>query len=122
MPPTSSHPILWPRLLVTTIHHRAPCRVPARSFFWYTMAVRKQFWDKKASIGLVANNAFSQYINQASTTSGPGFNQESLRQLPFRSFGITLSYKFGKLEFLKNKDKEGREDNGGQMPAEPMGK
>lgn len=91
-------------------------------FFFYTMAVRKQFWDKKASIGLVANNAFSQYINQASTTKGPGFNQESLRQLPFRSFGITLSYKFGKLEFLKNKDKEGREDNGGQMPAEPMGK
>lgn len=90
-------------------------------FFWYNMAVRKQFWDKKASIGLVASNAFSKYINQSSTTSGPGFSQASLRQLPLRSFGITLSYKFGKLEFSKNKDKEGREDGGGQMPAEPAG-
>jgi len=90
-------------------------------FFWYNIAVRKQFLDKKASIGLVANNAFSKYINQSSTTSGPGFSQASLRQLPLRSFGITLSYKFGKLEFSKNKDKEGREDNGGQMPAEPSG-
>lgn len=90
-------------------------------FFWYNMAVRKQFWDKKASIGLVASNAFSKYINQSSTTAGPGFSQASLRQLPLRSFGITLSYKFGKLEFSKNKDKEGREDNGGQMPAEPSG-
>ncbi|MBD1386031.1 TonB-dependent receptor [Mucilaginibacter rigui] len=90
-------------------------------FFWYNIAVRKQFLDKKASIGLVANNAFSKYINQSSTTSGPGFSQASLRQLPLRSFGITLSYKFGKLEFSKNKDKEGREDNGGQMPAEPLG-
>ena len=92
-------------------------------FFFYTMAVRKQFWDKKASIGLVANNAFSRYINQVSTTKGPGFNQESIRQLPFRSFGITLSYKFGKLEFSKDKDKdkEGREDNGNGGQGEPGG-
>lgn len=87
-------------------------------FFWYTMAVRKQFWDKKASMGLVANNAFSQYVNQSSTTSGPGFSQATLRQLPLRSFGITLSYKFGKLEFSKEKEKEGREDNG-NMQGEP---
>ncbi|RYU90493.1 TonB-dependent receptor [Mucilaginibacter terrigena] len=93
-------------------------------FFWYNIAVRKQFWDKKASIGLVASNPFSKYIDQYSTTTGPGYNQSSLRQLPFRSFGISLSYKFGKLEFSKDKDKdkEGRDDNSPGMPAEPMGK
>jgi len=91
-------------------------------FFFYTMAVRKQFWDKKASIGLVANNAFSQYINQESTTKGPGFNQASIRQLPFRSFGITLSYKFGKLEFSKDKEKEGHDEGGNNMPSEPSGR
>ena len=91
-------------------------------FFFYTMAVRKQFWDKKASIGLVANNAFSKYINQESITRGPGFNQTNLRQLPLRSFGITLSYKFGKLEFSKDKEKEGHEDNGANMPGEQGGR
>ncbi len=91
-------------------------------FFFYTMAVRKQFWDKKASIGLVANNAFSRYINQESTTKGPGFNQSSIRQLPFRSFGLTLSYKFGKLEFFKDKEKEGRDEGGNNMPSEPAGR
>ncbi|MES2266352.1 MAG: TonB-dependent receptor [Bacteroidota bacterium] len=91
-------------------------------FFFYTMAVRKQFWDKKASIGLVANNAFSQYINQESTTKGPGFNQTSLRQLPFRSFGITLSYKFGKLEFSKDKERDSRDEGGNNMPSEPSGR
>ncbi|QHS55694.1 TonB-dependent receptor [Mucilaginibacter sp. 14171R-50] len=91
-------------------------------FFWYNLAVRKQFWDKKASVGLVASNPFSKYIDQYSTTTGPGYNQSSLRQLPFRSFGITLSYKFGKLEFSKEKEKEGREDGNPNMPAEPMGK
>jgi ferric enterobactin receptor len=91
-------------------------------FFWYNIAVRKQFWDKKASIGLVASNPFSKYIDQYSTTSGPTFNQSSLRQLPFRSFGITLSYKFGKLEFSKNKDKEGRDEGDQGMPNEPAGK
>ncbi|MFD0763687.1 TonB-dependent receptor domain-containing protein [Mucilaginibacter lutimaris] len=91
-------------------------------FFFYTMAVRKQFWDKKASIGLVANNAFSQYINQESTTKGPGFNQASIRQLPFRSFGITLSYKFGKLEFSKDKEKDGHDEGGNNMPSEPSGR
>ncbi|MFD0793316.1 TonB-dependent receptor domain-containing protein [Mucilaginibacter litoreus] len=90
-------------------------------FFFYNIAVRKQFWDKKASIGLVATNPFNEYINQRSTTTGPTFNQASLRQLPFRSFGITLSYKFGKLEFSKNKDKDDRVDNGDQMPSEGGG-
>jgi ferric enterobactin receptor len=91
-------------------------------FFFYNVAVRKQFWDKKASIGLVANNPFSAYVNQYSTTQGASFNQVNIRQLPFRSFGITLSYKFGKLEFLKNKDKDDRQDTGSPVPGEGGGK
>ncbi|TSD63435.1 TonB-dependent receptor [Inquilinus sp. KBS0705] len=86
-------------------------------FYFYNIAVRKQFMNKKASIGLVANNAFSKYVNQQSETNGPGFKQTTLRQIPFQSFGISLSYKFGKLEFLKDKEKGNREDN--NMPAAP---
>jgi ferric enterobactin receptor len=80
-------------------------------FFFYNFAVRKQFMDKKASIGLTATNPFALYVNQRSTTTGPTFNQFNLRQLPFRSYGITLSYKFGKLEFSKNKEEKEKEDN-----------
>lgn len=86
-------------------------------FFFYNFAVRKQFMNKNASIGLQATNPFGLYVNQKSTTLGPNFNQFNLRQLPFRSFGITLSYKFGKLEFSKGKDN--KEDN--NMPSAPEG-
>ena len=86
------------------------------AFAFYNLALRKQFMNKKASIGLTAANPFSQYINQRSSVYGPNFDQNSLRQQPFRSFGISLSYKFGKLEFKKEREPEdngGGEDNNG---------
>lgn len=76
------------------------------SFLFYNFAVRKQFMNKKASIGLTAANPFNEYINQSSTTYGSNFNQSSLRQIPLRSFGISLMYKFGKLEFKKEKEQQ----------------
>jgi len=83
------------------------------AFGFYNIAVRKQFWHKNASIGLTAANPFNNYISQTTTTSGSNFNQSSLREVPFRSFGISLTYKFGKLEFKKDK-----EDDQGDVPAQ----
>jgi len=77
-------------------------------FFIYTFAFRKLFWDKKASLGFTATNVFSKYIRQVSTITTEGYRSQNLRELPFRSFGISLSYKFGKLEFKKT---GGTEDN-----------
>jgi len=76
------------------------------AFAFYNLAVRKQFMNKKASIGLTAANPFNQYVNQKATTFGSNFDQTNIRQVPFRSFGISLSYKFGKLEFKKDKEKD----------------
>jgi ferric enterobactin receptor len=87
-------------------------------FAFYNVAVRKQFWNKKASIGLTATDPFSQYIDQKTTTNGTNFAQTNLRQVPLRSFGITISYKFGKLEFKKEKEKE---DNNNDAPATDSG-
>jgi ferric enterobactin receptor len=87
------------------------------SFAFYNMAVRKQFWNKKASLGLTAANPFNQYVNQRATLFGTGFNQTNLRQVPFRSFGITLSYKLGKLEF-KKEEKDDNKENTPQQPAD----
>jgi ferric enterobactin receptor len=86
------------------------------AFFYYNFAVRKQLWNKKASIGLTTADPFNEYISQRSTTFGSNFNQTYLREVPFRTFGISLSYKFGKLEFKKEKEKE---DNNGGIQAPP---
>jgi ferric enterobactin receptor len=84
-------------------------------FAFYNLAVRKQFMKKKLSLGLTAADPFSKYIDQTTTTAGPNFYQSSLREVPFRSFGITLNYRFGKLEFKKEKQK----DDNNNMPDNP---
>ena len=85
------------------------------AFAFYNFAVRKQFMNKKASIGLTAANPFNKYIVQHSSTYGTNFHQTELRQLPFRSFGISFSYKFGKLEFKGGKEKD---ENTNSAPGE----
>jgi outer membrane receptor protein involved in Fe transport len=92
---------------------------PAFSIFGF--GVRKQFLQKKASLGLNVINPFSEYKNFKSSTTSPGFRQTSNFALPFRSYGITFSYSFGKLSFsqpkksgVKNDDlKEGDQGMGG---------
>jgi ferric enterobactin receptor len=91
-------------------------------FMFYNFAVRKQFLNKKASVGLLASNPFNKYVNMRSNTFGSGFDQINLRQVPVQSFGITLSYKFGKLEFAKDKDKEKGDKEDNNMPAPEGGR
>jgi len=75
-------------------------------FFIYTFALRQQFMGGKASLGLVAINAFSNYLVQHSTQEGSGFVTDNHLQIPYRSFGINLLYKFGKLKISKPKEDE----------------
>jgi len=84
--------------------HSIQGKIP--QFFIYTFAFRKLFLDKKASLGFTATNVFSKYIRQVSTISTEGYRSQNIRELPFRSFGISFSYKFGKLEFKKNGNTE----------------
>lgn len=74
------------------------------SWIFYSFAIRKQFWNKKGSLALTANNPFAEYINQKTDLKGTGFTMVSERQIPFRSFGINFTWKFGKLEFKKDKE------------------
>jgi len=87
------------------------------AFLFYNFAVRKQIFNKKASIGLTAANPFNQYVNVNQTTYGPNFNQNSLRQIPLRSFGINIIYKFGKLEFKKDKEQQDNNTPDDNAPA-----
>jgi hypothetical protein len=92
-------------------------------FAYYALGVRKTFDDKKASLGLNMVNPFKYYEDFNSSLKSPGLNQTSYTQFPFRSFGITFSYSFGKTTFsnptdkkkgINNDDlKQGGGDNGG---------
>jgi ferric enterobactin receptor len=77
------------------------------SFTTYNLAMRKLIWNKKGSIGFTTTNPFNKYVRQETQVTGQQFVLNSLRQLPFRSFGISFSYKFGKLEFKKEKEENG---------------
>lgn len=75
-------------------------------FFAYTLAMRKFFNNKKASIGITATNPFSSYIRQETTVVNSGYTSANTRLVPYQSFGINFSYKFGKLEFKKAKEED----------------
>src|SRR5450759_54501 len=79
-------------------------RIP--QFFIYTFAFRKLFWDKKASLGFTATNPFSKYVRQVTTISTDGYTSNNIRLIPLRSFGLSFTYRFGKMEFGKNKGED----------------
>lgn len=94
-------------------------------FVFYNFAMRKMFMNKKASIGLTATNPFAKYVSQTSSTFGSNFYSTNVRLVPVQSFGISLSYKFGKLEFKKDREKgdNNNQDNGGDNgPQSEKGK
>lgn len=74
------------------------------SFTTYSLALRKQIWKKKGSIAFTADNPFNKYVNRKTSVFGPGFTVSSLQRIPFRSFGINFTWKFGNLEFKKDKE------------------
>ncbi|MET4082616.1 ferric enterobactin receptor [Pedobacter sp. UYP30] len=74
------------------------------AFFFYNFAIRKQLFNKKGSIGFTATNPFNKYINLQNSTTSINSVRASYRQLPFRSFGLTIAYRFGKLNFKKDEE------------------
>ncbi|MDB5024758.1 MAG: hypothetical protein JWP78_2513 [Mucilaginibacter sp.] len=97
------------------------------AFGIYAFGVRKQFLNKKASIGINTVQPFSKnkYFNQ--NISSPGFTQTSSTAFPFRSVGITFSYSFGKLSFSNPQEKKKGVNNddlkqgGDQQQGPPSG-
>ncbi len=79
---------------------------------YYTFAFRKQFWNKNASIGATATNLFNAYTRQVTTVETSDYTSYMVRSVPYRSVGISLTYKFGKLEF-----KKGKEDDMNSQPG-----
>jgi len=69
------------------------------SFSIFGVGFRKEFKDWSLGIRIIepfsANKAFNSDIQ------GDGFRQISSFSVPFRSFGLNVRYKFGKVDFIK---------------------
>jgi hypothetical protein len=96
---------------LNSARHEAQGRYP--SFTSYSMAIRKQFWNKKGSLAFTTVDPLNKYVSFKTNLFGPNFNVVSIRKIPFRSFGINFTWKFGKLTFKKEEDNK---DNGNLNP------
>lgn len=95
------------------------------AFNLMVFGVKKQFWNKAASLGVNMVSPFKKDLEFKQNSSGQGFSQSSTFKFPIRSFGITFSYNFGAMNFTAAKKKgvtnddlkEGDQNNQGGMPA-----
>lgn len=76
------------------------------TFTTYNIALRQFLFHKKGTVALTATNLFNKYVNQKTELIGTNFTSYNNLQLPYRSIGINFTYKFGKMEFKKQKDVE----------------
>jgi hypothetical protein len=80
-------------------------------YIFNSYVLSKEFFNKTASISLVANNPYSRYWSGKSTTRTPDFYQETDYSQTYRTFAIRVSYKFGKLNSDIKKNQHGIENN-----------
>lgn len=82
-------------------------------FYIYNFGIRKLFWNDNGSLGLTATNVFRREIRQVSTIATENSTLRNVRELPFRSFGISFSYKFGKMQERQNRNDNDFDSFGG---------
>ena len=77
------------------------------SFSMMSFGIKKEFKNKRGSIGIRIVEPFAKNGNKVWTTelSGQNFNQTSVRTTPFTSVGISFKYTFGKLNFKSSSKK-----------------
>ena len=78
------------------------------SHFVYTSySVSKELFNKKLTVALAASNPYSKYFKFNSYTSTPDFYQQSVNQIRYSNYRISLNYKFGKLKSDIKKNQRG---------------
>jgi len=104
-------------------------------FAFYSLGVKKDFKNKRGSIGLAGENFFNHPFIVRSESSSPIFTQSSQNSLYNAGIRVNFSYKIGKLSFEDAPRKQGKSVNnddiktgdnggdnaGGQQPAAPAG-
>ncbi len=77
-----------------------------RGMGMYSLGVRKDFPNKKGSIGLAADNFFGG-MRMVSTLNSPLFNQVSINNIYNQNVKVTFSYKIGKMALVEKKRTRG---------------
>ncbi len=92
------------------------------SFSMYSVGFKKEIWEKRGSVGIRMVEPFTKFKSFTTELTGDNFSLDSVYRLPFRSFGLSFSYRFGKLDFkakskrnskIKNTDLKSGEDGNG---------
>ncbi|KQS34304.1 TonB-dependent receptor [Dyadobacter sp. Leaf189] len=73
----------------------------------YSFSVNKDVVKDKLSLSAAVNNPFTKFRQWRRETSGPDFDQVDSRRDYFRTFNMSLNYKFGKLKEAIKKNKRG---------------
>ncbi len=80
------------------------------SFSSYSMAIRKLFWNKNGSLAFTTTNPFTPFVRYNTNIAGTDFTLTNYRSVLYQSFGLSFSYKFGKLEFKNENEMGGGEE------------
>ncbi|MFN3488840.1 MAG: TonB-dependent receptor domain-containing protein [Emticicia sp.] len=75
----------------------------------YSIGARKEFANKKGSLGLAAENFFG--MKMKSTLNTPSFNQLTVNSLYNQNIKLTFSYKIGKMKFTETKKSKVKNDD-----------
>lgn len=90
-------------------------------FLFNQYLISKEFFTKKLTISLVANNPYSKYNTFRSTTNSADFYQTSYNQNYYRSFAVRLNFRFGKLNSNIKKNEHGIENDDSKGGAKSSG-
>ncbi|RKR80116.1 outer membrane receptor protein involved in Fe transport [Mucilaginibacter gracilis] len=83
----------------------------SNGFFGTAFSANKELIKNKLGFAVRVNNPFTGYRNNVARTFGPDFNQLYNSRDYYRSFGISLNYKFGGLNDGVNKSRRSIENN-----------
>jgi len=90
---------------------RASLQGTRASYQRMSVAIQKDIWKKKGSIGIVAVQPFSRDLRFINELQGTNFYQRSENAFAQRSYGINFSLRFGKLDFKGPKERTKRVNN-----------
>ncbi|NQW76812.1 MAG: TonB-dependent receptor [Cytophagales bacterium] len=90
----------------------------------YSLSMKKDFKNKRGSIGIGAENFLTNGMTIRSETKTPLITQQSTNILRNMNFKINLSYRFGKMSFTPTKKKKSvnnddQKDGGGDATPAP---
>lgn len=99
-------------------------RLPA--FSMMSFGVQKEIFGDRGTIGLTVIDPFNKNKSFKSELEGKNFTQVSNFSIPFQSFGVSFSYRFGNLDFqqqnrrsvIENDDLKGGQNQQGGEPGQ----